>query len=129
MSNYYFDDGPRPLTRFERFLRWMDLKLSPKPGEMLRIRPGHWHPEPSQDRACVTLYDKKPEWLRLQGYRTWKKSDLPEFWVVVERTWDEAAHKVFLRILSTGEREISGWVQYLDCNFEVVDLEQDYKKR
>ncbi len=126
----WYENKEKTLGWWGRFRRWVDLALAPKPGEVLRIVPGHWDPEPSEDKTSITLHNSKPNWKKLDPrYKTWKKTDLPTHWVVVEKVWDLAAERVFVRIVSMGEREVTGWCQWLYWNFDSVDMDEEKKER
>jgi len=105
-------------------VRWIDMKLAPDPGQVLRLRPGHWNPEPSLDMTLIALHREFPKWKALDhaSYRIWKKAELPTHWVVVEKRWHPEAQQVFIRLVSMGEREVLGWCQYLYEHFDWVKV-------
>ncbi len=137
----WYEKKERTMGWFLRFIRWVDLALAPKPGEVLRLKPGSWDPENSEDRTSITLHEHRPNWKRLDPrYKAWKKTDLPTHWVVVEKVWDLAAERVFVRIVSMGIQEpvqpgtylretMSGWCQWFHWNFDTVDMDEEKKKK
>lgn len=117
-----------------RLVRWIDMALAPKPGQVLSLRPGSWNPEAALDSRFITLHHQGfPRWKDLQTYTytSYVKANLPTHWVVVEKRWHPEAHEVFIRLVSMGEENdngrseapVLGWCQYRYENFDWVSFE------
>lgn len=117
-----------------RLVRWIEMKLAPNAGQVLRFRPGAWNPEPSLDTTQITLHHAGfPKWKSLDRvtYNTYRKVDLPSHWTVVEKRWHPDARQVFIRIVSMGDERtpVVGWCQYLYEHFDWIDLKDVDKQK